>query len=107
MSFSDRAHPPPFRFFLLPTTKICQFIKPDVYSLSEARAMQQHQRGRIYKMDKKEWEALYASHQNWKEFVCNLLDKKEIQDEHIIRHILMEIQEIDQLLEKLTDEWKG
>ncbi|ERI07453.1 hypothetical protein HMPREF0083_04449 [Aneurinibacillus aneurinilyticus ATCC 12856] len=31
LSFSDRAHPPPFRLFLPPTTKVCRFIKPDVY----------------------------------------------------------------------------
>ncbi|ERI07743.1 hypothetical protein HMPREF0083_04184 [Aneurinibacillus aneurinilyticus ATCC 12856] len=31
VSFSDRAHPPPFRLFLLLTTKVCRFIKPDVY----------------------------------------------------------------------------
>ncbi|KIV50415.1 hypothetical protein AM501_28085 [Aneurinibacillus migulanus] len=75
-------------------------------SLSKPRAMQQHQRGRIYEMDKKEWDALYTSHQNWKEFVCDLLDKKEIQDEDTIHRIQMEIQEIDQLLKKIGDEWK-
>ncbi|MED0735405.1 hypothetical protein P4S84_26870, partial [Aneurinibacillus aneurinilyticus] len=31
VSFSDRAHPPPFRLFLPPTTKVCRLIKPDVY----------------------------------------------------------------------------
>ncbi|ERI10737.1 hypothetical protein HMPREF0083_01155 [Aneurinibacillus aneurinilyticus ATCC 12856] len=30
LSFSDRAHPPPFRLFLPPTTKVCRLIKPDV-----------------------------------------------------------------------------
>ncbi|MBN6185906.1 hypothetical protein JQN58_02760 [Aneurinibacillus sp. BA2021] len=57
-------------------------------------------------MDKKEWDALYTSHQNWKEFVCELIDKKEIQDENTIHRIRNEIQEIDQLLEKLEDDWK-
>lgn len=57
-------------------------------------------------MDKREWDALYTSHQNWKEFVCELIDKKEIQDENTIHRIRNEIQEIDQLLEKLEDDWK-
>ncbi|MFT9847935.1 hypothetical protein [Aneurinibacillus sp. REN35] len=57
-------------------------------------------------MDKREWDTLYTSHQNWKEFVCELIEKKEIQDESTIHRIQNEIQEIDQLLAKLEDDWK-
>jgi hypothetical protein len=54
-------------------------------------------------MDKKEWDALYISHQNWKEFICEMLDKKQIQDEETIQQIQLEIYEIDQLLKRLED----
>lgn len=57
-------------------------------------------------MDKREWDALYTSHQNWKEFVCELIEKKEIQDKSTIHRIQNEIQEIDQLLAKLEVDWK-
>jgi transcription initiation factor IIE alpha subunit len=55
-------------------------------------------------MDKKEWDALYVSHQNWKEFVAELINNKQITDTEIVEQIQLEISEIDRLLVKIRDE---
>ncbi|WCK53048.1 hypothetical protein PP175_16740 [Aneurinibacillus sp. Ricciae_BoGa-3] len=55
-------------------------------------------------MDKKEWEALYLSHKNWKEFISELLEnKEEAADNPMVKQIQLEIHEIDNLLKKLSD----